>query len=36
MILAASDKDISEIKKRIKELIKEMEKDKSFWEEFLG
>ena len=36
MILAASDKDISEIKKRIEALKEEMKKDKSFWEEFFG
>lgn len=36
MILAASDKDIWEIKKRIAALSEDMKRDKSFWEEFFG
>jgi len=34
--LACSDKDISEIKSKIKALKEEMDSDKSFWEEFFG
>ena len=34
--LACSDKDIPELKAKMKALKEEMENDKSFWEEFFG
>ncbi len=36
MTLACSDKDIGDVKRKLKELKEDMKTDKDFWDEFFG